>query len=157
MKKKSDHGVLQYSCLKEFLTEFKITFFIILVSVSSIFASPVNAQMTNLTASLNNNTFEKGEDETVLTAEAVQNQITGTITDAATGEPMAGVNIQVKGTAIGSISGIDGRYSLPANVDRNATLVFSFIGYKTLEVEVNARNVVNVQLEAELTGLEEWW
>ena len=43
---------------------------------------------------------------------------------------MAGVNIQVKGTTIGSISGIDGRYSLPANVDRNATLVFSFIGYK---------------------------
>jgi len=84
MKKKSDHGVLKYSCLKEFLTEFKITLFIIVVSVSNIFTTPTNAQMTNLTANLINNSYEKGEDETVLTAESVQNQITGTITDAAT-------------------------------------------------------------------------
>jgi len=56
-----------------------------------------------------------------------QISVSGTVTDAATGSAMPGVNVLVKGTTLGAITGVDGKYTI-ANVDRNATLVFSFIG-----------------------------
>ncbi|HLN20591.1 MAG TPA: TonB-dependent receptor [Bacteroidales bacterium] len=83
-----------------------------------------------------------------------QQGITGTITDSNTKEPMPGVNIQVKGTSVGTISDGAGKYSLP-NVDRNATLVFSFIGYNTLEVAVGGRTVVDAALVGSEVGLDE--
>jgi TonB-linked SusC/RagA family outer membrane protein len=83
-----------------------------------------------------------------------QVRVTGTITDASTGEAMPGVNVQVKGTALGAISDADGKYAI-ANVDRNATLVFSFIGYVSQEVVMSGRAVVDVALVQELTDLDE--
>ena len=56
-----------------------------------------------------------------------QQVVTGRITDASTGELMPGVNIQVKGTTLGTLSDLDGRYTI-AVPDPNATLIFSFIG-----------------------------
>ncbi|MFH0842646.1 MAG: TonB-dependent receptor [Bacteroidota bacterium] len=84
-----------------------------------------------------------------------QIKISGKVTDRETGEAMAGVNIQVKGTSVGAISDLNGQYSLPATVEPNAVLVFSFIGYQTLEVPVEGRQEVNIQLAGELQGLEE--
>ncbi len=81
-------------------------------------------------------------------------RVTGTITDASTGLPMAGVNILVKGTTIGAISDDQGKYSINAP-NRNATLSFSFIGYVTVEEVLNGRSVIDAALKAELTGLEE--
>ena len=83
-----------------------------------------------------------------------QQSVTGKITDAATGEAMAGVNITVKGTTIGTMSGTNGTYNLTVT-DRNATLVFSFIGYTTQEIPLSGRTTLNVALESEVTGLEE--
>jgi len=80
--------------------------------------------------------------------------VRGVVKDATTGEPMAGVNIIVKGTTIGAISDSEGRYSF-ASVDRNATLNFSFIGYVTQEVPVNGRSTLDVNLESEVLGLNE--
>jgi TonB-linked SusC/RagA family outer membrane protein len=82
--------------------------------------------------------------------------ITGTVTatDESAGE-MIGVSVTVKGTVIGTITDINGNYSLP-NVPNDATtLVFSFIGMKTQEVEIGGRSVVNCVLESEAFGLEE--
>jgi hypothetical protein len=56
-----------------------------------------------------------------------QVRVTGTVTDAATGEAMPGVNIQVKGTSLGALLTSTG--NTITNVERDATLVFSFIGY----------------------------
>ena len=84
-----------------------------------------------------------------------QSTVTGTVTDAESGEAMPGVNILVKGTAIGAITDVDGKYSLQ-NVERNATLVFSFIGYITQEVALAGRTVVDIALAAELTTLTRW-
>jgi len=81
-------------------------------------------------------------------------QIRGTITDLSSGAAMPGVNILVKGTQQGMISDAEGKYTL-SNVDRNATLVFSFIGYVTQEVAVNNRTVIDVGLSGVLTDLEE--
>lgn len=83
-----------------------------------------------------------------------QINVTGTITDVSTGEPMPGVNIQVKGTAIGGISNSDGKYSLSVP-DKNAILIFSFIGYKTQEIPLDGRVTLNVALTSEVLGLEE--
>jgi TonB-linked SusC/RagA family outer membrane protein len=87
-------------------------------------------------------------------AEMQQGRITGTVTDASSGQGMPGVNIQVKGTSTGAISDADGKYTI-ATTDANATLVFSFIGYVTQEVAAAGKNVVDIELKAELTGLDE--
>jgi TonB-linked SusC/RagA family outer membrane protein len=83
-----------------------------------------------------------------------QQQITGKITDATTGEALPGVTVLVKGTTVGGLSGVDGGYSV--NVPAGATtLVISFIGYKTQEVEIGENKIVNVALVEEVTALEE--
>ena len=83
-----------------------------------------------------------------------QTTVTGTVSDAVTGEGMPGVNIQVKGTTMGTISDLTGTYSLSV-LDRDATLIFSFIGYQTQEIPLNRRTTLNVALVSELTGLDE--
>jgi len=83
-----------------------------------------------------------------------QVRITGTVTDATTGEAMPGVNIQVQGTSIGAITDIDGKYALE-NVDRGATLIFTFIGYDSQQVALGGRVVVDVSLVQEVTDLDE--
>lgn len=83
-----------------------------------------------------------------------QQSITGTITDATTGEKMVGVNIQVKGTTLGTISDINGRYSISA-VPADATLVFSFVGYNAQEIAVKGRSIIDVALSSQEIGLEE--
>jgi TonB-linked SusC/RagA family outer membrane protein len=80
--------------------------------------------------------------------------ITGTVTDAMTGEVMPGVNIQVRGTTLGAMTGMDGRYTLSLP-DRNVTLVFSFIGYVTREVAVGSSNVIDLALETQERALSE--
>ena len=81
--------------------------------------------------------------------------ITGTVTSSAEGEgAIPGVTIQVKGTTIGALSDVSGRYAI--NVPTNATtLVFSYIGMKTQEVEIGNRSEINVVLESDLVGLDE--
>lgn len=89
-------------------------------------------------------------------AGAVPQQLTvsGTVTDLATGDPMPGVNIVVKGTVVGTLSGPDGKYSL-AVTGPNDILVFSFIGYNSLEVALAGRTTLNVELESATTELDE--
>jgi TonB-dependent SusC/RagA subfamily outer membrane receptor len=95
-----------------------------------------------------------GNDLSGSVAEQQQIRVTGTVTDASTGEVMPGVNIQVKGTGIGAISDGSGNYTL-STTDRNATLVFSFVGYADQEVSLAGRIVIDVALKPELTGLDE--
>ncbi|HRT47888.1 MAG TPA: carboxypeptidase-like regulatory domain-containing protein, partial [Bacteroidales bacterium] len=81
--------------------------------------------------------------------------ITGTVTSAVEGEgPLAGVTVLVKGTTIGTATDVNGKYTLNVPVDAK-TLVFSFIGMKTLEVEIAGRSVVDVVMESETVGLAE--
>src|SRR5690554_301562 len=71
----------------------------------------------------------------VVAAEDVN--ISGNVTDE-TGNSLPGVTIVIKGTAIGTITDIDGDYSLSVP-DGDAVLVFSFIGYQSLEVPIDNR------------------
>ena len=81
--------------------------------------------------------------------------ITGTVTSLVQGEgPIPGVTVIVKGTTIGSLTDAKGKYSIsaPANA---TTLVFSYIGMKTIEVAISGRSVVDATMESELIGLNE--
>lgn len=80
--------------------------------------------------------------------------VSGKVTDASTGNPMPGVNVQVKETTFGAITDIGGNYSLVAP-GGNVVLIFSFIGYDTYEVPVEGRTIVNVTLSETTTALDE--
>jgi TonB-linked SusC/RagA family outer membrane protein len=79
--------------------------------------------------------------------------ITGAVTDAS-GEPLPGVNIVLKGTTTGAISDQDGNYSITVP-DENAVLSFSYIGYITQEVAVGNQTSISVTLSEDAVGLEE--
>jgi Ca-activated chloride channel family protein len=83
-----------------------------------------------------------------------EQKITGTITDAGDGSPLPGVNVTVKGTSTGATSDAKGKYELTVS-KANAVLVFSYIGYKTQEVKVNNRPVVDVKLTPDIESLQE--
>ena len=80
-----------------------------------------------------------------------EKRVTGKVTSE--GEPLPGVSVQLKGASSGTITDIDGNYSIEAPV--NGTLVFRFVGMKTVEQPVNNRNVINVTLDSESKELEE--
>src|SRR5258706_6512537 len=78
--------------------------------------------------------------------------VSGKVTER--GNPLPGVSILVKGTNIGTTSDAEGKYTLSAT-STSATLVFSFIGYKTKELEVGNQTELNVELEEDATALNE--
>lgn len=84
---------------------------------------------------------------------AEQNAVTGIVVDE-DGAGLAGVSIRVEGTNVGALTEPDGKYSISL-ADKNAVLVFSFIGYKTETVPVAGRVRVDVTLTMDITGLNE--
>jgi hypothetical protein len=85
-------------------------------------------------------------------AVAQDRTVTGTVSDE-TGAGMPGVNVLVKGTTNGTVTDVEGKYSL--NVPSNATVVITFVGYKTTEIAVGERTNLDVALEVDLTSLDE--
>jgi len=80
--------------------------------------------------------------------------VSGNIVEVATGDPLPGVTVYVKGTSQGTITDFDGNYTL-TSVPEKATLAFSFVGMKTQEIFVAGKSVINVKMEADAIGLEE--
>ncbi len=79
--------------------------------------------------------------------------ITGKVTSAEDGSAIPGVTVSVKGTTTGTLTDIDGKYSLAVPASAK-TLAFSFIGMKLQEVEIAGKTVINVTLEATTTAIE---
>lgn len=69
--------------------------------------------------------------------------VTGKVTDE-NGEALPGVNVVIKGTTFGTQTDLDGMYSIKIN--RGNALMFSFVGFETTEVEIGARNVIDMTL-----------
>jgi TonB-dependent starch-binding outer membrane protein SusC len=82
-----------------------------------------------------------------------QQSVSGKVTAADDGSGIPGVNILEKGTSNGTVSDADGNYRI--NVGANATLVFSFVGYSSQEVNVGSQSSVNVTLQSDVTALSE--
>lgn len=75
---------------------------------------------------------------------AQQINITGTVTDV-TGDPLIGVSVTVPGTKTRAATDVEGNFSLQA--DSKGKLRFSYVGYETIEVPVNGRKVINVEMK----------
>lgn len=81
-------------------------------------------------------------------------QVTGRVTDGETGESLPGVTVLEKGTTNGTITDIDGRYSIALS-DELGTLIFSFVGFAPKEIPLNGQSMVDVALEQDIQSLEE--
>ena len=90
----------------------------------------------------------------VSVAVAQEQTVEGTVTDGATGEPLPGANIAVKGTTTGTTTNIQGQYELTVP-GPDAVLVFSFVGYLSKEVRVGEQSVIDVTLEEDIAQLGE--
>ncbi len=88
----------------------------------------------------------------IATGYTQKKSITGLVTSS--GGPLPGVSIVVKGTTIGVITDFDGNYSI--NVDKvNDILIFSFMGFKTQEINIGNQKVINVDMQESAEGLDE--
>ena len=83
-----------------------------------------------------------------------QGQITGKVTSSDDGLPLPGTSVIIKGTTTGTTTDFDGNYELN-NVDAEATLVFSYIGFTRMEVLVNGQSQINVALQEDAQQLDE--
>ncbi len=79
--------------------------------------------------------------------------VSGTVTGG-DGDPIPGANVLLKGTTIGTVTDIDGNYRLSVPEDAEV-ISYSFIGYGTIEEEVNGRSTINVALADDVSQLSE--
>jgi TonB-linked SusC/RagA family outer membrane protein len=80
--------------------------------------------------------------------------ISGTVTDAITGETLPGATVVIKGTSRGASTNIDGKFTLEVN-PKDEVLVISFIGYENREIPIDAQNVFNISLNQTKVMLSE--
>jgi TonB-dependent starch-binding outer membrane protein SusC len=81
-------------------------------------------------------------------------QITGTVTSSEDNQPIAGASVFIKGTTIGALTGVDGRFvvTAPSNAQ---SLVISFIGFRTQEIPIEKRTNINAVLEQDVFRVDE--
>jgi len=80
--------------------------------------------------------------------------ISGTVTSSDDGQPLPGVTIFVKGTTLGTLTAPDGKFILSVPV-KNNTLVFSYIGFKSQEIDITGKTTVNAVLVQDLFNVDE--
>jgi outer membrane cobalamin receptor len=83
-----------------------------------------------------------------------QRTVTGTVTGEEDATPVPGVNVIVKGTSVGTVTDIDGKYQIGVPED-GGTLVFSFIGLATEEVEIGNQSTIDMVMTADIRQLTE--
>jgi len=80
--------------------------------------------------------------------------ITGTVTDEK-GDPIPGANVTIKGTTVGTITNLTGRFSIEVADPTNEVLAISFVGYQTQEIAIGDQTEINALLFLDILGLEE--
>lgn len=81
-------------------------------------------------------------------------QVTGKVTSAADGSALPGVSVVVQGTTIGAVTDFEGNYSITVP-DESATLMFSFVGMSTQEMDVGGQTSIDISLSEDVFGLDE--
>ena len=64
--------------------------------------------------------------------------VSGVIVDGSSNEPLIGANVSIKGTTIGTFSGLDGSFSFTADVSASSVVLISYLGYEDIEVSAGA-------------------
>ncbi|MBB6460929.1 SusC/RagA family TonB-linked outer membrane protein [Flammeovirga kamogawensis] len=90
---------------------------------------------------------------TTCTVYAQEQTINGVIKDSMTDEPLIGASVKIKGTTLGTITDFDGKFKLAASP--TAELQISYIGYETLEINVNNRSSIEIKLASDATEMQE--
>jgi TonB-dependent starch-binding outer membrane protein SusC len=83
-----------------------------------------------------------------------EKSITGTVSDRSTNESLPGASVLIKGTSIGSITDMDGKFNIKVPPGENV-LIISYIGYETVEMPVGNQGNFNIQLVPSKTSLQE--
>jgi TonB-linked SusC/RagA family outer membrane protein len=136
MKKNKLFGELYYRSLKKNLLTTRIVIILMILGVLQARANDTYSQKTLTEPS-----------------ELQQKQITGTVIDEK-GNPMGGVTVLVKGTTTGTLTDATGKYIIP-NPPQNATLIFSFVGTVTQEIQVAGQTQIDIVLKDASIGLNE--
>ncbi|HUH19418.1 TonB-dependent receptor [Albibacterium sp.] len=134
---------------------------IMIVATTNVMAGTNNALENSSNLTLSRNGLEANALAGVITANfspllkttTSQSQVSGKITDD-TGMSLPGVSVKIKDSNIGTVSGVDGNYTLPA-AGANTVLVFSYLGFETQEVVVGNRTNINVTLVPSKSSLDE--
>ena len=121
----------------------RIVVLLLILGVANTFAELSDTQKARVS---NNSKNNKEMNQQLMT-------ITGVVSDDK-GEVIPGVSVVLKGSTIGTITDIDGKYTI-SDVPQGATLVFSFIGMKSQEIIISGESVINVSLNQETIGLDE--
>src|SRR4030042_2536637 len=138
MKKNQDHMVRSDSFMRRYIRGIQIIFLMLVICAFNV--------ITSIAADPENNKFQADDMQQLV--------VSGTVTDAPTGDPLPGVNVTIRGTTTGALTDLGGSYSLQVP-DQNAVLVFSFIGYVTQEQPVSGKTLINVALEPATMALDE--
>ncbi|MDQ3393211.1 MAG: von Willebrand factor type A domain-containing protein [Bacteroidota bacterium] len=80
--------------------------------------------------------------------------VSGTVSSAEDSQPLPGVSVLVKGTKIGTVTNINGEYSIEVTSEK-AVLIFSYIGFTSVEVAIGARRHIDIKLEPDMKSLSE--
>ncbi|HEX6225660.1 MAG TPA: carboxypeptidase-like regulatory domain-containing protein, partial [Chryseolinea sp.] len=84
-----------------------------------------------------------------MTGVYAQTSISGKVTDGVSGDPLAGVNIIVKGRVLGTITNSEGNFNLNVNDAPPITLVLSFVGYRSQEIAITDSNTSGLEVKLE--------
>lgn len=132
MKRKSNLWVHCYLYQRRLLLKLKIAFSLCVIFALSVSTSYALSEVPELQ----------------------QANVSGTVTDSETGQPMPGVNILMKGTILGTLTDISGKYSIAVS-DPAGVLSFSFIGYTSQDIPIGGRQNIDVKLQPALEALNE--
>ncbi|MFO7847563.1 MAG: TonB-dependent receptor [Balneolaceae bacterium] len=83
-----------------------------------------------------------------------QQTVTGVVTDAQSGDPLAGVTVLVQGTTTGTSTDVEGRYEITVPEDRDV-LEFSFVGFETITEEIDGRSEINITMGEDTQQLDD--
>ncbi len=122
----------------------------------SVKNKPVEAVMADITRKANIQ-YKMLEDNliVILPSETQQARtVTGKVTASMDGSPIPGVNVVVQNTGTGTITDLDGNYSVDVGSE-NPVIVFSYVGYVNEEIEVGTQSIINVILIESIESLEE--
>nr|WP_157638008.1 SusC/RagA family TonB-linked outer membrane protein [Flexithrix dorotheae] len=141
-----DEKRLTYSCNQKSLAE-----------VLGVLSTEMNLGFKRINNNIYIKTVRKASrpkiEEEFTEFEVFQTRVSGTVTEAESGEPLPGVSIIIDGTSSGTTTDFDGKYAL--EVPSGATLKYSYIGFETKSIEVGNQSVIDVQLDPDSEQLEE--
>ncbi len=147
--------------LESLLTPYQLTFeqfdsetYVIYPASEKSSIKKVDKKPLPETNTLPSSLLKKIEQSKAASERLLEQTISGTVTDLSSNEALPGVNILAKGTTTGTVTDVDGNYRLTV-ADEITTLVFSSIGYETVEETINGRNTINLALSPDIQSLSE--